>query len=153
MGGSQKTTSASVSKSGENEDFSKLFGRNVPFVVLSERSHEPIELKPIPAISACFATFCPMPFGYHTLVLSDEGLLAFGGKPTFEGDKGMSKVPHLVPWVGRPPVKVDWGRYHSLVLDVEGGVWEAGTPGVPNTDFTSNFQIVPGLPAINQISA
>ena len=65
----------------------------------------------------------------------------------------MPDVPHQVPWVGPPLIKVDWGRSHSLLLDSEGGVWEAGTSGVDNSEFTSNFRRVEGLPEITQISA
>ena len=95
-----------------------------------------------------------MPCGYHTLLLSNEGLLAFGGKPgLFPSDEKMPDVPHQVPWVGPPLVKVDWGQFHSLALDSKGGVWEAGTSGVPNREFTSNFRLVEGLPEITQIAA
>jgi hypothetical protein len=94
-----------------------------------------------------------MPYGYHTLLVSNDGLLAFGGKPQWEGDMKMPDVPHQVPWVGPPLIKVDWGRSHSLLLDSEGGVWEAGTSGVENSEFTSNFRRVEGLPEITQISA
>ena len=94
-----------------------------------------------------------MPFGYHTLLLSEDGLLAFGGKPQQNGDEKMPDVPHQVPWVGPPVEKVDWGRLHSLVLDSQGGVWEAGTSGIENSSFTSNFRQVEGLPQISQIAA
>ena len=87
------------------------------------------------------------------MLLSDDGLLAFGGKSTFDGEEEMPSTPHLVPWTGPPLQNVDWGRYHSLVLDSEGTVWEAGTPGAGNFDFTSNFRRVPDLPVIVHISA
>ena len=71
-----------------------------------------------------------MPIGDHTLLLSLEGaLLAFGDNTYGQlglGHKNEQLTPATVPWKGPQPVQVDWGCKHSLVLDAEGGVWQAG---------------------------
>ena len=87
-----------------------------------------------------------MPFGNHTLLLSLEGgLWAFGensGGQLGLGHTENQVQPMEVPWDGAEPVQVDWGYEHSLVLDAEGVVWEAG---VPNPSFRGQtFQQVKG---------
>ena len=91
-----------------------------------------------------------MPFGHHTLLLSLEGgLSAFGYNTT--GQLGLGHTdnqwkPVEVPWNGPQPVQVDWGDFHSIVLDAEGGVWETGC----SRSFTPSltFQRAPDLPLI-----
>ena len=97
--------------------------------------------------------FLLMPFGYHTVLLTDQGLFAFGGKPSHSSEKKMPAKSPEVLWEGPKPVKVDWGRVHSLLLDEKGGVWEAGTPNQWNHSFTSSFRQVPGLPIAVEIAA
>ena len=96
-----------------------------------------------------------MPKGNHTLLLSVEGgLRAFG-----ENNKGQLGLGHKVnqwqpvevPWDGPQPVQVDWGDEHSLVLDAEGGVWEAGRSRPCSLSLT--FQRVPELPCITVVAA
>ena len=81
-----------------------------------------------------------MPLGYHTLLLSLEGdLLAFGGNNKGQlglGHNNEQLTPATVPWKGPQPVQVDWGDEHSLVLDAEGGVWQAG-----DSRFCASIQI------------
>ena len=61
-------------------------------------------------------------------------------------------MPTEVPWKGSRPVQVDWGTRHSLVLDEEGSVWEAGKPGSKAyRPFT--FRRVPKLPLITMVAA
>ena len=90
-----------------------------------------------------------MPFGHHTLLLSLEGgLLAFGWNSNGQlglGHKYSQSQPVEVPWSGPQPVQVDWGFAHSLVLDVEGGVWEAGP--------SRTFKQVLNLPCITLVAA
>ena len=97
-----------------------------------------------------------MPFGDHTLLLSQEGeeggLWAFGRNN--EGQLGLGhrdhqRQPVMVPWFGPQPVQVDWGFGHSLVLDAEGDVWEAGHCWSNST----TFQRVPELPSIVVVAA
>ena len=96
-----------------------------------------------------------MPLGFHTLLLSLEGgLLAFGGNNW--GQLGLSHtndqwVPEKVPWNGPEPVQVDWGLEHSLVLDAEGGVWQAGRSC--SSISSPSFRRVPGLPCIALVTA
>ena len=96
-----------------------------------------------------------MPFGEHTLLLSLEGgLLAFGENINGElglGHRNIQWQPAEVPWNGPQPVQVDWGRFHSLALDAEGGVWQAG--GCRTIPSSSTFQQVPELPPISSIAA
>ena len=93
-----------------------------------------------------------MPLSFHTLLLSLEGgLLVFGHN--YEGQLGLGhkKVqlqPAEVPWDGPQPVQVDCGWRYSLVLDVEGGVWQAG---LSLSSFT--FQRVLQLPCIVLVAA
>ena len=90
-----------------------------------------------------------MPYGYHTILLSTQGLLAFGGKFQPKPDPPESPKSPEVSWDGPRLVKVDWGRSHSLLLDEEGGVWEAGTPGKVYGPFCK----IPDLPVICDIAA
>ena len=93
-----------------------------------------------------------MPSGLHTLLLSLEGgLLAFGSNR--EGQLGLGHKrdiwnPVEVPWDGPEVVQVDWGWEHSLVLDAEGGVWEAGC-----SQSSPSFQRVLELPCIAFVAA
>ena len=96
-----------------------------------------------------------MPLGNHTLLLSLEGgLWAFGGNNVGQlglGHKNKQWQPVEVPWNGPQPVQVDWGWQHSLVLDAEGGVWDAGL----SRSFSPSliFQQVPELPCITLVAA
>ena len=94
-----------------------------------------------------------MPFGHHTLLLSLEGgLLAFGWNSNGQlglGHKYSQSQPVEVPWSGPQPVQVDWGYRHSLVLDAEGGVWEAGC----SRSSLLTFQRIPELPLIASVAA
>ena len=96
-----------------------------------------------------------MPFGGFTLLLSLEGaLLAFGensGGQLGLGHKNEQWKPVEVPWNGPQPVQVDWGEKHSLVLDAEGGVWEAGRSRSSASILT--FQKVPELPCVSLVAA
>ena len=96
-----------------------------------------------------------MPFGSHTLLLSLEGgLLAFGRNNDGQlglGHKNDQWKPVKVPWSGTEPVQVDWGDAHSLVLDAEGGVWEAGSS--PSSSPSLTFQRILGLPCIALVAA
>ena len=91
-----------------------------------------------------------MPLGDHTLIISLEGdLWAFGCNE--EGQLGLGHrndqhQPAKVPWNGSHLVQVDWGRGHSLVLDVDGSVWETGN----SRPF---LQQVQGLPCITLVAA
>ena len=95
-----------------------------------------------------------MPFGNHTLLLSLEGgILAFGHNNV--GQLGLGHTdnqlePVEVPWNGKQPVQVDWGNAHSLVLDAEGVVWDAGNS---RSSPSSTFQQVPKLPAMTMVAA
>ena len=93
-------------------------------------------------------SFVGMPFGYHTLLLSLKGgLFAFGCN-----DKGQLGLGHTsnqlqpaeIPWNGPQPVQADCGYEQSLVLDAEGGVWEAG--GCSQSSYT--FHRIPDLPCV-----
>ena len=112
------------------------------------------------AFQSCFVTlvllpFIGMPLGNHTLLLSFEGnLFAFGDNE--EGQLGLGhndnpSLPSEVPWNGPQPVQVDWGWHHSLVLDAEGGVWEAGLSRLPS--FSLHFTQVQELPGITLVAA
>jgi alpha-tubulin suppressor-like RCC1 family protein len=96
-----------------------------------------------------------MPFGHHTLLLSEEGgLWAFGCNSSGQlglGHKNHQWQPVQVPWSGPKPVQVDWGIQHSLVLDAEGGVRE--TSHSQDSPSTHLFQHVPGLPLITHVAA
>ena len=96
-----------------------------------------------------------MPHGYHTLLLLEEGgsLVGFGRNK--QGQLGLGHcedqlVPVIVPWDGPRPVQVEWGRQHSLVLDEEGSVWEAGRFCSASTSAT--FRPIEGLPAMATIA-
>ena len=96
-----------------------------------------------------------MPLGYHTLLLAETGLVAFGLNSDGQlglGHKGSSETLSEVPWVGPRPTQLDWGLLHSLVLDVEGGVWETGRVRSP-FDSILTFQKVNELPPITQLAA
>ena len=96
-----------------------------------------------------------MPFGQHTLLLSLEGdLFAFGCND--EGQLGLGHEidqlePVKVPWNGPQPVQVDCGCESSLVLDAEGGVWDAGNSRAASSSLT--FQRISELPQITMIAA
>ena len=96
-----------------------------------------------------------MPFGNHTLLLSlEEGVCAFGYNS--DGQLGLSHrttqiEPVEVPWNGPRPVQVDWGLEHSLILDVEGGVWEAGRSRSTSSPLT--FHRASELPLITLVAA
>ena len=94
-----------------------------------------------------------MPFGNHTILLSLEGdLWAFGYNS--EGQLGLghnSERLEKVPWKGPQPVQVDWGVFHSLVLDAEGGVWQAGTSRFSTSPLT--FERVPEVPPMALVAA
>ena len=96
-----------------------------------------------------------MPFGSHTLLLSLEGgLLAFGDNEESQLGLGHNEEqwePAGVPWNGPQPVQVDWGDEHSLVLDAEGGVWDAGRSR--SSPFHLDFQRIPDLPCIALVAA
>ena len=86
-----------------------------------------------------------MPIGYHTILFSLEGrLLAFGGNSSGQLGLGHRKqriTPAQVPWKGPQPVEVECGLLHSLVLDAEGGVWQAGDTDYHKGSLT--FERVP----------
>ena len=96
-----------------------------------------------------------MPLGHHTLLLSLTGaLLAFGNN--CEGQLGLGHQkdllqPSEVPWDGPQPVQVDWGHQHSLVLDAEGGVWQAGSCRFSASPLT--FEQVPEVPPMILVPA
>ena len=96
-----------------------------------------------------------MPSGSHTILLSLEGgLLAFGAN--YEGQLGLDhkkhhSQPEKVSWNGPKPVQVDCGGSHSLVLDVEGGVWDAGSSRAIYSSPT--FELIPDLPRMAVIAA
>ena len=96
-----------------------------------------------------------MPFGCHTLLLSQEGdLLAFGNNDEGQlglGHKNNQLTPAKVSWNGPQPVQVDCALEHSIVLDAEGGVWEAGNNRISPSSLT--FQRVPELPPIALVAA
>ena len=94
-----------------------------------------------------------MPLGSSTLLLGleEEGLLAFGSNSCGQlglGHTDNQLTPTQVPWNGPKPVQVDWGADYSLVLDVEGGVWEAG-----RSQTSNSFQQVSNLPPIAFVGA
>ena len=97
-----------------------------------------------------------MPFGFHTLLLTHEGgLLGFGR--SMEGQLGLGhqhnrSEPVEIPWNGPRAVQVSCGELHSLVLDEEGGVWEAGLPQTINFEPLV-FKQVMALPLVTQIAA
>jgi alpha-tubulin suppressor-like RCC1 family protein len=96
-----------------------------------------------------------MPFGAHTLLLSQGGgLWAFGYNRYYQlglAHKKKQREPVEIPWDGSQPVQVDWGRKHSLVLDAEGGVWEAGRSRSSSSLLT--FQRAPELSCITFVAA
>ena len=100
-------------------------------------------------------SFILMPAGFHTLLLSLEGdLFAFGCNTEGQlglGHKNNQLEPAKVPWNGPQPVQVDWGLQHSLVLDAEGGVWEAGPSPSPLSSLI--FHQVPELRSITLVAA
>ena len=93
-----------------------------------------------------------MPFGSHTLLLTDEGvLMAFGSNCAGQlglGHCETQRKPGEVPWEGPRLVQVDWGYFHSLLLDEEGCVWEAG-----RDKSNYHFQRVVGLPQVLLVAA
>ena len=107
------------------------------------------------AQDSSFPSALPMPFGHHTLLLSQEGgLWAFGSNSDGElglGNQEGQLKPVEVPWNGPQPVQVDWGYGHSLVLDAEGGVWDADCSRSLNS--STSFSKVPELPPIAQLAA
>ena len=96
-----------------------------------------------------------MPFGRHTLLISLEGdLLAFGSNSKGQlglGHKNDQLTPATVPWKGPQPVQVDWGWEHSLVLDAEGGVWQAGSSRF--SAFPLTFERLPEVPPMALVAA
>jgi alpha-tubulin suppressor-like RCC1 family protein len=96
-----------------------------------------------------------MPLSCHTLLLSLEGaLLAFGWNSQGQlglGHNNEQLTPATVPWKGPQPVQVDWGLEHSLVLDVEGGVWQAGSSRFSASPLT--FERVPEVPPMILVAA
>ena len=81
----------------------------------------------------------------------EGGLWAFGENR--HGQLGLGQcnnqcTPATVPWKGPQPVQVDWGYDHSLVLDAEGGVWQAGFSSSPFT-----FERVPKVPPMTLVAA
>ena len=93
-----------------------------------------------------------MPLGDLTILVSVEGdLLVFGANGSGQlglGHERVQKEPATVAWKGPKVLQVDWGNEHSLVLDVEGGVWESGSSSV-----NSVFHRIEGLPFITQVAA
>ena len=86
-----------------------------------------------------------MPFGNHTLLLSLEGLLAFGHNDEGQlglGDTKNRRVPTKVPWKGLRVVQVVCGKSFSLALDQNGGVWEAGK-SIASESSNLTFQKAP----------
>jgi alpha-tubulin suppressor-like RCC1 family protein len=103
-------------------------------------------------------SFIGMPLGNHTLLFSLEGgLLAFGCNQDGQlglGHRNIQRTPVEVPWNGPKLVQVDWGLRHSLILDEEGGVWEAGCYQPLDLSPTSlTFRQVPCLPCITLVAA
>ena len=96
-----------------------------------------------------------MPFGDHTLLLLEEGsLVAFGANAKGQlglGHRNDRKEAAEVPWEGPRVVQVDWGCFHSLLLDEEGGVWETGL--CRSSSPLVLFQRVPELPVITSVAA
>ena len=65
-----------------------------------------------------------------------------------------NREPLVVPWEGPRPVQVDWGSRHSLVLDEEGGVWEAGLSRSQTTSQAiQTFQRAKEIPPATFVSA
>ena len=96
-------------------------------------------------------SFIGMPLGHHTLLSLEGDLWAFGSNDESQlglGHKNDQMQPTRVPWDGPEPVQVDWGYAHSLVLDAEGGVWEAG-----RSRFSCTFQKILELPPITLVAA
>ena len=97
-----------------------------------------------------------MPLGVHTLLLGEGGaLLSFGCN--WEGQLGLGHKdeqmdPARVPWEGPRLVQTDWGFQHSLLLDEQGDVWEAGSARSGSPSFLI-FQRAPELSSIVQVAA
>jgi alpha-tubulin suppressor-like RCC1 family protein len=92
--------------------------------------------------------------GQHTLPLCLEGPLSFWTqqrRPTRSPSQedSIASSGGLLEWSAA--CQVDWGWFHSLVLDAEGGVWEAGP--CRSSSCSPTIQGVPELPLITLVAA
>ena len=66
-------------------------------------------------------------------------------------NSALQLTPATVPWKGPQPVQVEWGGEHSLVLEAEGGVWQAGSSRFSASPLT--FERVPEVPPMTLVAA